>query len=209
MKNRQSLIVCLGLFVFCCTLVLPAQAQRRSNTTGLFLNAHLSGNSASYDFDNFDAFADESDSGGGLGVQIGYGFSPLVTLYLGINGAAMDSDDVEDAYTLAHVDLGGQFNFQSGRSAAVPYATVALSARQVNFETDFGDVNFNGGGLTLGGGLKYFLSPKVALDVGLTGTFGTFTEIDFGDAAFDINEIDATSVRLALGLSFFPSPKRR
>jgi len=206
MKNRKSCFTLLGLFALCLAMALPAQAQ--SNTTGLFLNAHLSGNSINYDFEEFNAFEDESDTGGGLGLQIGYGFSPLVTIFLGANRASMDSDDVEDAYALWHVDLGTQLNFQSGRSAAVPYGVIALSARQVKFETNGGDINFNGGGVTLGGGIKYFLAPEFALDLGLTGTFGPFNNIEAGGITVDIDNINATSVRLGLGLSFFPSPRR-
>jgi opacity protein-like surface antigen len=208
MKNRQSFVALLGLLALCLLVALPAQAQRRSNTTGLFLNAHLSANSINYNFEDFDAFEDESDTGGGLGLQIGYGFSPLVTLYLGLNGASMDSDDVEDAYTLAHVDLGTQLNFQSGRSAAVPYGLIALSGRAVTFETNAGDITFSGGGVTLGGGLKYFLSPTFALDLGITGTFGPFTSIEAGGVSVEIDDINASSIRLGLGLSFFPSPRR-
>jgi len=154
-------------------------------------------------------FEDTSHSGGGGGIQIGYGFTPLITIYLGVNGSSMSTDDIEDAYTLAHVELGSQFNFQSGRSALVPYGDIAFTFRQATI--DFGsnaEVDINGGGITLGGGLKYFLSPKFALDLNLLGTFGTFTEVDFGGVAFDIDEVDATSVRLGLGLSFFPSPRR-
>ena len=207
MKNRQSFGAVLGLLALCLLMALPTQAQQRSNTTGLFLNAHLNGTAISYDNDNL--FEEGSHSGGGGGIQIGYGFTPLITIYLGLNGSSMSTDDIEDAYTLAHVDLGSQFNFMSGRSAAVPYGNIAFTFRQATL--DFGnnaEVDFNGGGITLGGGLKYFLSEKIALDVSLLGTFGKFTEIDFGGAAFDIDEVDATSVRLGLGLSFFPLPRR-
>ena len=197
----------LGLLALSLLMAVPAQAQRRSNTTGLFLNAHLNGTSMNSD-DEF-LFADENHTGGGLGIQFGYGFTPLITIYLGVNGSSMSTDNIEDAYTLAHVDLGSQFNFQSGRSALVPYGNIAFSFRQATIEfANNSEIDISGGGISLGGGLKYFVSPKIAVDLNLLGTFGTFTEVDLGSASFDIDEIDAASFRLGLGLSFFPSPRR-
>ncbi len=186
-----------------------AYAQRRPNTTGLFLNVHLNATGIGYDEDAlFELdFRDDTHSGGGAGVMIGYGFSPLLTLYLALNGSVIDSDDLRDEYTLAHVDAGVRFNLVS-RSPLVPYLTAGLTFRQASFDLNPGEMDFNGGGVTVGGGLKYYLSPPVALDVGLVGTVGTFTEVDFGRAAFDIDDIGAASARLMIGLSVYPTRRR-
>ena len=180
-----------------------AQAQR-SNTRGIFLNAHLNAASIGYDEDEFD-----TQTGGGLGVQIGYGVSNLITLFLGVDGSVMSNDDVEDSFTLTHVDLGAQFNLGKPRSAARPYGVIALTFRQATFEFDNAnapEVDFSGGGLTLGGGLKYFLSRALALDVGLNLTFGQFSDVEVGGVTINnALDINATSGRLAVGLSWFPS----
>lgn len=200
---------CSSLAMAACLVALlfvtagNAHAQR-SNTRGIYLNAHLNAVSVGYDESDFD-----TQTGGGLGVGIGYGVSNLVTLFLGVDGSVMSNEDVEDAFTLAHVDLGAQFNFGKPRSAARPYGVVAFTYREATFEFDnpnAPEVEFSGGGVTLGGGLKYFLSRAVALDFGLAFTFGQFTDVTVGGVTATLpDEVNATSGRLAVGLSFFPS----
>lgn len=203
-RNCFSFVLAASLTALLFLTTGDAHAQR-SNTRGIFLNAHLNATGIGYDDDDFD-----TQSGGGLGVQFGYGVSNLVTLFLGVDGAVMSSDDVEDAFTLAHVDAGAQFNFGRPRSAARPYGVVALTFRQATFDLGEGnqafEVDFSGGGLTLGGGLKYFFSRVAALDVGLNLTFGQFNDVQVGGVtvqnALDLN---ATSGRFVVGLSWFPS----
>ena len=119
--------VCFGLIA-----AAPAQAQY-SNTTGLFLNAHLSGNSITVDLADLGDEGDETDTGGGFGLQVGYGFSDLVTVYLAGNGSSMTDDG--ESYDLGHVDLGVQLNFRSGQKA-VPYTNLAFSYREISDEDD-------------------------------------------------------------------------
>lgn len=184
-------------------IAAEAHAQRGSNTQGIYLNVHLNGTSISYDEDEF-FLQDDSHSGGGGGIEIGYGVTRLVTLYLGLNGSSISTDAVEDAYTLAHVDLGAQFNFGAGRNRAVPYADVALTARQATIGLVGDDLEIRGGGITLGGGLRYYLSRVLALDGGLALTFGTFSEIERGRVTIEIDDFSAVSARLAVGLSWYP-----
>ena len=117
-------------------------------------------------------------------------------------------DNIEDGVTLAHVDLGVQLNFGTARSAARPYGTLAFTYREETF--DFGGdnvkIDFSGGGVTLGGGLKYFLSRLVALDIGVDLTFGTFSDVRVGGVtARNVVDLDATSGRFTVGISWFPS----
>lgn len=209
MKRPAILIRTLVLLLLFGLAGGRAEAQRAPNTTGLFLNAHLNASLIGYDRADLRTLGiiDDSHAGGGIGVMVGYGFSPLVTLYVALNGSVIDSYELRDPYTLAHVDLGLLFNFVS-RSRAVPYLTGGVTFRQASFDDNPGEIDFNGGGITLGGGLKYYASPQLALDVGLVGTFGNFTEVDVGRTTFDIDEVDAASARLMLGLSFYPTRRR-
>lgn len=209
MKRSLTPIRYLFLLIPLVLVAGRAEAQRGPNTSGLFLNAHLSGTLIGYDENDLATLGviDDSHGGGGIGVMVGYGFSPLITLYLGLNGSVVDGNQLRDEYILTHVDLGVLFNFVS-RSRTVPYLTGGVTFRQASFDDYPDDIDFNGGGITVGGGLKYYASRQVAVDVGLVGTLGTFTEVDVGRATFDINEIDAGSARLMLGLSFYPTRRR-
>ncbi|MFQ5572235.1 MAG: outer membrane beta-barrel protein, partial [Rhodothermales bacterium] len=151
-----------------------------------------------------DLFENNTQTGGGLGVQIGYGVSRLVTIYLGIDGAVIDTDEIENAYTLAHVDAGVHLNFGGPRSATIPYLNLAFTFRQATVEVGPVEVDFTGGGVTGGGGLKFFLSRTVALDLGAAATIGTFSEVEAGTLREEI-DVGAVSGRLMLGVSLFPS----
>ncbi len=56
------------------------------------------------------------------------------------------------------------------------------------------------------GDLKYFLSRLVALDVGVDLTFGKFSDVRVGGiTAQNVLDLDATSGRFTVGISWFPS----
>ena len=184
-----------------------AQTSHSSKTEKLFLNAHINA-----DYLN----VEDADpvGGSGFGIKAGYGFSPLFTLYIGIDGARMnasdfpgDDNDEAEQFDLGFAELGAQFNFRSGKSAAIPYANIALTGQGVLFDfANNNDVTFSGGGLTAGGGIKYFVSKTLALDLGLSFTFGNFGEVEYRDQTFDIDQ-NSFSSRLDFGVSWFPFNK--
>lgn len=169
----------------------------RSNTEKLFLQAHLNGTGLSVD-------GSDAESGSGFGIKIGYGFSPLFTLYAGLDGASMDGVGGTD-YGYGLFDIGGQFNFRSGANALVPYLDVALTGQAAVFDEAGEEVTFSGAGFTFGGGLKYFLSPVIALDASLTATVGSFTTVEYdGVSVSDEDGLDSSGSRFSLGVSWYP-----
>ena len=124
--------------------------------------------------------------GRGLGAKLGFGFSPLLTAYLGLNNASMERDRGSG---LAYLDVGAQLNFRAGRAALVPYLDAALSGTG-------DDTGASGIGVTAGGGLRYFVSPVLALDGGL---FLNYSSVEVGGT-----EANVTGARLNLGISWFP-----
>lgn len=77
---------------------LPAQ-EVRSPATGFTIGGGLLGTAVSTNFDNTTV----TENGGGLNLELGWGFTPRLTAFLGINGSTIDSD-IE--YTLGQADLG-------------------------------------------------------------------------------------------------------
>ncbi len=174
----------------------------KSNTERLFLQVTLDAQSVDY---REDAFS-ETDSGGGLSLRAGWGVSPLVTLYAGVTGATIEGDTngiTNDSYSFGGGELGVRLNFRSGRSL-VPYADVAL--RGVAATEDDLDLEFRGGGITLGGGVAYYVTPAIAIDAGLHFGGGRFNEVQVGDLTADIDSDDFGygEGRFSLGLSFYP-----
>lgn len=203
MKKLFGYTACL-LFLALAPFEAFAQSSNPAKTEKLFLNIHLNA-------DRLKVEDGDGVGGGGLGIKAGYGFSRLFTLYLGIDGASMnagnfpgDNNNEDEKFAMALVELGGQFNFKTAKPAAVPYAEVALSAQAIQFDPDqIADITFTGGGLSLGGGLKYFVSTTLALDLGLSLTFGNFNEVEFANQTAEIDQ-NSVITRLNFGLSWFP-----
>ena len=146
---------------------------------GFMLGAALQGGHMAIEIDSVDQ--DSADAGAGADFQIGYGFNKNFTLYAALGVAVLDSEDgnrlLREEYALATLGLGLKIHFPLGDLA--PYADVGVSALSVAQEFEDGTtLAISGGGLFLGGGLLYFIHPKLALDLGLRGTFGSFSQID-------------------------------
>lgn len=183
------------------TVTAPALAQR-SNTDGLHLGIFLSGAAAEVED------TDETDSGAGISLHLGYGFSEAISLFARANAAAIQSEGfADDQYTLAHFDLGARYSIGSSAAALRPFVQGAFSGRAASFELDGETLDVRGSGFTAGGGLEYFVNPTIAIEAGLAFTFGKFNEgrLDGGDwVELDDAEFSMNTTRLDLGVSFHP-----
>lgn len=183
----------------------------RSNTEKLMLSLGLGGASL-YSED----LQDETHSGGGFSAQLGWGFNRLFTLLTAANGAVMDQGD--DEFVLVHFDLLGRFSFAGPRRAWVPYVEGGLTARVAGQDNsvvigDGGpqnvDLEISGGGFTIGGGVDYHFIPALALGANIRWTSGEFSTVKFNNVSIDGFELDATSTRFNIGLTWRPMRQRR
>jgi hypothetical protein len=188
----------------------PARAQTRSNTSKFFAALELGGGRIESDD------LDGSETGGGGTLRIGYGFTPLFSLYLEGTGATIDADGGQ--WTLSHGDLGVRLHFGNETRALIPFLDAAFTYRTITRDdltieddegnTLEGDFEIRGGAFSLGGGLLYFFNPKWALSTGLKWTTGEFDTVEFNNVSVSGFEIDATSLRLNIGVSWFPQLRR-
>jgi hypothetical protein len=177
-----------------------------SDTEGLFVEAHFQGHGVTVE-------EDDTDSGRGFGVKIGYGFTPLLTAYIGIDGASMDVADpvtqrvTGDEYALVYFDLGGRLNFRSGPNSIVPYLDGSINGIASTYATSAGDATFSGAGGSIGGGIQYFFSPKFAFNGGLDLTFGSYNELEVNGQTESV-DLGFTGARIDIGLSWYPFDSR-
>lgn len=182
----------------------PAAAQN-STTRGFSVGAHLQAASLTVE-------DDDPAGGGGLGVRAGYGFNRNFTVYLEADGIAFDVEnpELEGEWAMAHVDLGVRYNFANSLRRWVPFLDAAIGARAVSVDdatsdgADVGTLTFNGGALSVGGGISFFVSQTFALETLVKFTGGKFEEIEVGDVAVRNLDIDASSFRFKLGVSWWP-----
>ncbi|MCC6242519.1 MAG: outer membrane beta-barrel protein [Gemmatimonadaceae bacterium] len=190
-------------------MVVPSMAAAQLSTTrGLSLGIHLQGTSLKIEDEN------ETNSGGGLGIRVGYGFNRIVTGFIHLDGAQIDvpsAGTVQGQWNLAHAELGARFHFANSNRRLVPYLEGSAGARVVTVSdatvpgsSDAEDISFNGGAVTFGAGLSTFFKKRAAFDVSLKWTGGTFSEVDLGSVAVRNLDIDASSFRFGIGLIFWP-----
>lgn len=206
-----TLAVCVGSVCPLRALAAQQVSAPRANTEKLMLSLGLGG--ASIDSDDLEK---ERESGGGFSAQLGWGFTRLFTLLVGASGAAMGPDD--DQFVLVHFDLLGRFNFTKPDRAWVSFVEGGISARVAGQDNSVVigtggpqevDLEISGGGLTVGGGVEYFVAPAWALGANLRWTVGEFSTVKFNNVSVDGFELDAKSTRLTFGVSWHPMLGKR
>jgi hypothetical protein len=197
----RTLLTCLLLGVTFKT----TQAQGSAGAKGFFLGAGLNGSLLNLD-EALDDEDDESENGGGLMLQLGFGFNPKLALFLEGSAAAMDTEG--ESWALVHGDLGLRYHFAAPGRKLVPFLDGAFTVWSVvqddaELGNQTGELEISGGGLTLGGGFLYFFSSRMALNAQLKFTRGEFNEVRFENVSIEGLDIDASSARLNFGLTWF------
>jgi hypothetical protein len=196
----------LGFAVATLVLAQGVDAQTRSGTSKFFLTFGVNGTS----IDSEDLNQDKA--GPGLHIGGGYGFSSRFAVFLDAAGASIDGGD--DDYILSHVDLGLRFHFGDRTKAFIPYIEGAFTGRSAALDdqnidgNDDIDVEISGGGFTVGGGLLYFFNPRWAFNAHLKWTTGEFSRVRVENVSIDNLDFDAKTLRVGVGLSWFPSSGR-
>ncbi|MGK2962192.1 MAG: outer membrane protein [Gemmatimonadaceae bacterium] len=179
-----------------------ADAQRMPDVRGLHLGAAV--NATSIKLDETEFSSDERENGYGANIYAGYNFTRNFGLLLSLTGSNINDNETSD-FGVVHIDLIGRASFP-GQTPLVPYIELGVAGVAAAYTPDNEDeVELSGAGLTLGAGLNYFFTRRVALDVGLR-----FTPGEFGTAKIAGREVDAgggvgfNTTRVNVGLAFYP-----
>jgi hypothetical protein len=183
---------------------LPGVSQQ-STTRGFTVGAHIQGASLSVD-------GGDPDDGGGFGVRAGYGFNRRFTGYLEVDGVVFDvpNPDYGGYWGLAHVDLGVRFNFANSLRRWVPFLEGAFGAQALDVDRAtvdgevVDDLHISGGSASLGGGVSFFATETLAIEVLLKLSGGSFDKIRVGSVTRSGLDVEATSSRLKIGIAWWP-----
>lgn len=188
--------------VLLCAGSASAQNDLKSDTEGLFLNAHF--NATSWDLADDTDFGElERESGLGLGFEFGYGASQAVALLMAFDAARMDSGDDGENYTLVHFGIGARVTLLGQESMFRPFAKATVGARTVELDLDKIGLSMFGAGFSGGAGVLVFVSPGWAITGEALYTWGSMTEITSSGVALE-TDINASSNRINVGLTWFP-----
>lgn len=173
-------------------------SEEMDDDKGVFIGLHLLGTNLQFDIPEYN---DVKESGGGLGLEIGYNFNTNVGIFLSFDGSQISPDNGDD-YTLGHLDLGVEGRLGDSDSNFRPFGKVSLLGAAAMQELDEGgDLEISGGGLGLGIGVYYFVNEHFALDLGYTHSWINVNEVKLGSISVEVDE-SAQSGRLGLGFSY-------
>src|SRR4051812_34341125 len=157
----------------------------------------------------------KTNFGPGAGVMVGYGFNRTFSGFASVDLAKQGmSGDIGGNFGLRHIELGARANLPYGSVTTVPYLTAsygqrALGARVTDdFEGTEYDMRLTGGMFGVGGGLEHVLSPTLAVDGGLAVAFGRFNHSDIAGESSSLAVNGTTSIRLRIGMTWRPAPRR-
>jgi hypothetical protein len=158
----------------------------------------------------------KTNFGPGAGVMVGYGFNRTFSGYASVDVAKQNANDpdIGGSFGLRHIELGARANLPYGSAVTVPYLTASYGRRSLgahvtdDFEDAEYDMRLSGGMFGIGGGVEHVISPTLAVDGGLSLGFGSFShaDIDGESGPFAVN--GTTSVRLRIGMTWRPAPRR-
>lgn len=150
--------------------------------------------SISWDDTSFDE-NNEKGTGPGVGVSIGYGFNPLLTMMVSLSSHTLNGGD---AYT-HYAEIVSRFHL--GKKSIQPYLEAGVMGSI--FRYDDIDVRFSGPGFTAGGGVRAAFSDRIGMELGVRPTRSFYNKVKSGRQSADIDAIKTWQLRSYIGLSIY------
>ncbi len=161
-----------------------------------------------------DAFGSINTSAGlGGGVEVGYLITPRLVAYAGLDLAkqAVDVVGLEGDFGLTHLEAGARFSLPIPRSNVMPYVGAWVGRRRLSTTVDdflngtSSHLSMSGLALGASGGVQVFVSPKLALDGGVSVGIGRMGNVKVDGQRQDWGRPDnTTTTRIRFGANWYP-----
>jgi opacity protein-like surface antigen len=148
----------------------------------------------SWDDTTFDE-NDENGTGPGIGIAVGYGFNPLLTMMVSLSAHTLNSGKANTQYA----EILGRFHL--GQTRFQPYLEAGVMGSL--FRYDDIDVRFSGPGIVAGAGLKAAISDKLSLELGVRPARSIYDKIRSGRQSNEIEDVKTWQIRSYVGISVY------
>ncbi|HSJ63126.1 MAG TPA: hypothetical protein VK922_04370 [Gemmatimonadaceae bacterium] len=217
---RPSLLTALALVSLLASRPAHGQLEDdlfdpRDNTKGLALGVRggfVSGLSTTGER-NYAGIDLATTWGSGVGLQVGYGYSPRLLFYGSVDHSWVDSDNTQviGDLTLYHFDFGVRYHLHLRDVRYVPYVSLALGGKQL-YTRSFIDTlgvsrpaTINGRAIVPGAGMQLFVTEDLAVDGQVAVSIGGFGKIDVdGGGRRMYQSSGGQTVRVLFGASWYP-----
>jgi hypothetical protein len=143
---------------------------------------------------------------------LGYGLARGVTLLANISGASTTSlagapESYNEAVELSVglIDFGARYSFRTGPNRVVPFVQGTVTKRSISFVPSRGsvdDLSSKSDGFSITGGLAFFASPELAVELALTSSGFPTTTWTLNGRSTSSNESDGAG-RVRLGVAWY------
>ena len=208
----------LAVFAASVGLTVTAQAQRqRPHPVSLpssrwVINGHTTAALGTGVGDNEGTL--NTSTGLGAGIEVGYRVTPRLLTYAGVDIAkqAINEVGLDGDFGLTHLEAGARLSFPIKSSKMLPYLGAWIGRRSLsttvdNFDTGVStDLSFSGLSIGGSGGMQVFVSPKLALDGGLSVGVGKLGNVKVDGERQDGGGSlhNTTTTRLRFGANWYP-----
>ena len=154
-----------------------------------------------------------TSSGIGGGFEVGYMVTQRLMAYAGADVAkqAVDVTGLDGNFGLSHIEAGARLNFPIAHSKLLPYVGAWVGRRALTTTADnivtgeSSHLSMSGLSAGASGGVQMFLSPKLALDGGVSFGAGKMGNIKVDGDKQDWGTPDnTTTTRLRFGANWYP-----
>lgn len=154
-----------------------------------------------------------TSSGLGGGLEVGYLVTPRLLAYAGFDLAkqAIDVTGLDGNFGLTHLEAGARLSFPVRHSKALPYLGLWAGRRSLSTTVDNIDtgasshLSMSGMAVGASGGVQVFVSPKLALDGGLSVGVGKLGNVKVDGQHQDWGTPDnSTTTRIRFGANWYP-----
>jgi hypothetical protein len=154
-----------------------------------------------------------TSTGLGAGLEVGYLITPRLVAYAGLDIAKQPVDEVglEGDFGLTHLEAGARLSFPIPRSKVMPYLGGWVGRRRLSTTVDdfdtgtSSDLSMSGLAFGAAGGVQVFVSPKLALDGGVSLGFGKMGNVKVDGQREDWGTPDnTTTTRIRFGANWYP-----
>jgi hypothetical protein len=194
-------LVVTAVFLVQSLLPMAAVAEEVEDDKGFYLGLKFMGSSLHTDPADDEAFFIKDD-GGGVQLDIGYRFNPTFMLELSVGGANHETSDPKIDARFETVQIFGYYRFSPDR-AFRPYLKGGFGGYGLYVEE--GSVNWRveGGGVTVGGGFRYFFSPHFSLGLDFAHNIVRYDKATVSIEGFSYEwAIDENGSMTSLGVQF-------
>lgn len=186
----------------------------QSTIEGFKIQAFTSMDSWSSDSFFLGDISDDDSSGLGFGVEVGYGVTPAVEVYLSYAQTGYSNAENWDIYRSSGLELGGKYHFGASLQKLRPFAQLFLNSNSMKLEPIFimegeeviyDDAEMKLSGLLFGAGAgaNYFITPEFSVGLNVSGMLGGYSTVKVNGNDYDPGDsIDLKFLRIRLAVSY-------